>query len=212
MTVYDNWLLRPIMRRLALWIYRGSGWSIEGETPDLPKCVIIAAPHTSNWDFFYTLCLAFIFKLKPTIMMKRDWFFWPLGQVLKWLGAMPVDRTKSNNLVAQSIAAFDARDRLMLVVPPSGTRGKVVRWKTGFYHIACGARVPVLLGFLDYEKKAGGFGPAFHPTGNIDIDLPEIRFFYRGVMGKYPERMAVDPEEDVVGAPIPAVAPGQSFK
>lgn len=208
MTVHDTRFIRPVMRWLARWVYRWCGWSVAGETPEQSKVVIIAAPHTSNWDFFYTLCLAFIFKLKPAIMMKDDWFFWPLGSIFKWLGAIPVDRRRANNMVAQSIAAFNDRESLMLVVPPSGTRGKVVRWKTGFYHIAHGAGVPILLGFLDYKTKTGGFGPTFHPTGDISRDMPEIRLFYRSVSGKHPHLVAADPIDElpvgIHGEAIPA--------
>ncbi len=211
MTVFDSRIIRPVIRWMAIWIYRWQGWTVAGESPSMAKCVIIAAPHTSNWDFFYTLCLSFIFRLKPTIMMKHDWFFWPIGPALRWFGAVPIDRSKANNVVAQAIDAFTTRDALMLVVPPSGTRGKVVRWKTGFYHIAWGAQVPILLGFLDYEKKAGGFGPAFEPTGDIHRDMPEIRHFYRTVTGKHPHRMSADLPEDVPESlstePIPAAVP-----
>ena len=208
MTVHDTRFIRPMLRWLATRVYRWCGWTVEGKAPEQRKCVIIAAPHTSNWDFFYTLCLAFILRLKPTIMMKSDWFFWPMGPVFRWLGAIPVDRRSANNMVAQSIAAFAQREGLMLVVPPSGTRGKVVRWKTGFYHIAHGAGVPILMGFLDYQRKAGGLGPLFNPTGDIDRDMPEIRHFYRHVSGKHPHLMAADPADpslaDLSDNPLPA--------
>lgn len=211
MTVYETRFILPVIRWMAVWIYRWCGWTVEGQAPDLRKYVIIAAPHTSNWDFFYTLLLAFIFRLKPTIMMKDDWFFWPLGPVFRWLGAIPINRRRSGNVVAQSVEAFNARSSLMLVVPPSGTRGKVVRWKTGFYHIACGAGVPILLGFLDYGRKAGGFGPVFHPSGDIARDLPEIRDYYSDVTGRHPHLMAADPVDPddltITGDAVPVAVP-----
>ncbi|MBL0687214.1 MAG: lysophospholipid acyltransferase family protein [Sulfurospirillum sp.] len=185
-TVYETRLIRPVLRWLALIIYRCSGWKIEGSKPDLAKYVIIAAPHTSNWDFFYTVCLAFIFGIKTQLMMKADWFFWPAGPILRWLGAIPVDRNRSNSIVAQSIAAFRQREEMVLVVPPSGTRKKVMYWKTGFYHIAHGAGVPIALGFVDYRRKVGGFGPTVTPSGDIDGDMMAIRRFYTDITGKYP--------------------------
>ncbi len=185
-TVYQNRLIRPVLRCLALMIYRCSGWKTQGSRPELSKYVVIAAPHTSNWDFLYTVCLAFIYRLEPQMMMKADWFFWPLGALLKWLGAIPIDRCKNNNVVAQSVAAFQRSERMVLVVPPSGTRKKVTHWKTGFYHIAHGAGVPIVMGFLDYFQKVGGFGPSIRPSGDIEQDMLDIRRFYAGITGKFP--------------------------
>lgn len=187
-TVYETRLIRPVLRWLALIIYRCCGWRTEGNKPDFSKYVIIAAPHTSNWDFFYTVCLAFIYRLKPQMMMKASWFFWPLGLIFRWLGAIPIDRTRSNNVVAQSITAFQNNSEMVLLVPPAGTRRKVTYWKTGFYHIAHGAGVPIALGFVDYRRKVGGFGPSITPTGNIDIDMVAIRDYYADISGKYPLR------------------------
>jgi 1-acyl-sn-glycerol-3-phosphate acyltransferase len=185
-TVYETRLIMPVLRWLALMIYRGCGWQTEGHQPGVSKYVIIAAPHTSNWDFFYTVCLAFIYRLKPQMMMKASWFFWPLGPIFRWLGAIPIDRTRSNNVVAQSISAFKHRTEMVLLVPPSGTRRKVMHWKSGFYHIAHGAGVPIALGFVDYRRKVGGFGPSITPTGNIGDDMVAIRDFYADITGKHP--------------------------
>ncbi len=185
-TVYETRVMRRMLRWLAILIYRCFGWRTEGEKPDLPRYVIIAAPHTSNWDFFFTVCLAFIYRLKPQMMMKAEWFFWPLGPLFRWLGAIPIDRSRSNNIVAQSIKAFKDNEEMILVVPPAGTRRKVLYWKTGFYHIANGAGVPIALGYLDYRRKVGGFGPTIITTGNIDVDMATIRDFYAGVSGKHP--------------------------
>ena len=138
-TVFDTPMIRRPMRLFSLFALKALGWRVEGRRPDVAKCVMIAAPHTSNWDFIYTLCFAFIYKLKPQIMMKDAWFRWPLGPLFRWLGALPIDRTRSRNVVAQSIDMFRQRPQMALVVPPSGTRKRVQYWKTGFYHIACGA-------------------------------------------------------------------------
>ena len=132
MTIHETTIIRPLMRWISLGILKCTGWKTEGNKPDLDRYVIIAAPHTSNWDFIYTLCFAFVYKLSPQIMMKKAWFRWPLGPLFRWLGALPIDRSRSRNVVAQSIEAFKQRPRMELVVPPSGTRKKVQYWKTGF--------------------------------------------------------------------------------
>jgi 1-acyl-sn-glycerol-3-phosphate acyltransferase len=119
-------------------------------------------------------------------MMKNTWFFWPLGPILRWLGAIPIDRSKAGKVVAQCIEDFKLSEEKLLMVPPSGTRKKVLHWKTGFYRIAHGAGVPIVMGFLDYRCKRGGIGPVFHPTGDIDRDMEKIRAYYRDISGKYP--------------------------
>ncbi len=186
MTIHETIVIRDLVRWLALLVFKCAGWKAEGRKPDLSRYVIIAAPHTSNWDFVHTLCIAFIYRLNAVIMMKNAWFRWPLGPLFRWLGALPIDRSRANHVVAQSIARFRQRDRLILVVPPSGTRRRVRYWKTGFYHIANGAGVPIVLGFLDYRRKVGGFGPTVLPTGDIDSDMAVIQAFYRNISGKYP--------------------------
>ncbi|MFZ5570524.1 MAG: lysophospholipid acyltransferase family protein [Thermodesulfobacteriota bacterium] len=185
-TVHDTPVVRPLMRCLAIVIFKIAGWQSQGQKPDIPRYVIIAAPHTSNWDFLYTVCLAFLFRIKPLIMMKAEWFRWPMGPFFRWLGAIPVDRSKSNNVVTQSISKFQETDELVMIIPPSGTRRRVMYWKTGFYHIANGAGVPIVLGYLDYGRKTGGIGPAVIPTGDIESDMATIRDFYSGIEGRHP--------------------------
>jgi 1-acyl-sn-glycerol-3-phosphate acyltransferase len=173
------------MRWLALIIFKISGWKSAGQKPAIKKYVIIAAPHTSNWDFIYTVCLAFILGIKPRIMMKSGWFRWPMGPFMRWLGAFPIDRSRSHDVVAQSIQTFKNNERMVLVVPPSGTRKKVMYWKSGFYHIARGAGVPVVLGYLDYGNKIGGIGPTVPLTGHMSGDMKTIQDFYAQIDGKY---------------------------
>ena len=197
MTIHETIVIRTLMRWLSLLFLKCAGWKTEGARPDQDRYVIIAAPHTSNWDFIYTLCLAFVYRISPQIMMKDAWFRWPLGQLFRWLGALPIDRSRSRNVVGQCIEAFRQRSRMVLVVPPSGTRQRVPYWKTGFYHIASGAGVPIALGFLDYGRRAGGFGPLFYPTGNMERDMVAIQEFYAPISGKYPKqesRILVRPE------------------
>lgn len=154
--------------------------------PDSPKCVVIAAPHTSNWDLPYTLFVAFAMDIKMFWMGKDAIFKQPFNKLFQWLGGIPIDRSKSHNIVQKSIDQFQQNDNLVLAIPPSGTRQKIMYWKTGFYHIANGANVPIALGFLDYKNKTGGIGPSLHPTGDIKADMETIRKFYKNITGKYP--------------------------
>ena len=187
-TVHDTFMGKTVMRWLALIIFRFTGWKPAGKRPHISKYVIIAAPHTSNWDFFYTICLALILEIKPFIMMKAAWFRWPMGHFFKWLGAIPVHRSKSTHIVARYIETILGHSQMVLVVPPSGTRRKVMYWKTGFYHIAKGANVPIVLGYLDYRHKVGGIGPVIHPTGNMEADMKIIQDFYADIEGKFPKK------------------------
>jgi 1-acyl-sn-glycerol-3-phosphate acyltransferase len=160
------------------------GWHMEGVIPDISKYVIIAAPHTTNWDFPITLAIAFALRMKIYWMGKTAMFFWPFKGIMRWLGGIPIDRSQSNNMVEQSIQAFKRLEKLIMIVPPEGTRKKVSYWKTGFYRIAQGANVPIVLGYLDYKRKTGGIGPTFYPTGNIEKDMLLIKAFYAAITGK----------------------------
>lgn len=172
------WLAKRI---LALF-----GWKTEGQLPAISKYVVIAAPHTSNWDFPLTMLVTMAFRIRIAFMMKDEMFRPPFGWFFRALGGIPINRRSRNNVVEQSIQQFRERSQLVLVIPPEGTRSKTTRWKTGFYYIAHGAGVPILLGFLDFRRKVGGFGPLFYPTGDIAADMEQIRSFYSGITGKYP--------------------------
>ena len=125
--------------------------------------------------------------------MGKDSLFWfPYGGLMKWLGGIPVDRSKSNNMVEKSIQVFAESTDMVLIVPPEGTRGRVKYWKTGFYHIAHGAKVPIAMGFVDFKKKTGGFGPAFIPTGDLEKDMPEIQEFYQDITGRFPDKYSAE--------------------
>ncbi len=190
-TVFDT----PVVKNVLYWISRAYlsafGWRCEGHMPDVPKCVMIAAPHTSNWDFPITMFLAFTLRTKVYWMGKESLFRKPFGSVMRWLGGIPIDRSRANNVVAGTIDVFNRHENLIIIIPPEGTRGKVSYWKTGFYHIAAGAHVPIVLGFVDYRRKAGGIGPTIMPTGDIDADMVKICSFYAGVTGKYPEKSSL---------------------
>lgn len=160
------------------------GWRVEGELPP-GKCVIIAAPHTSNWDFPFMLAAASIIGFRVSFMGKHTLFRGPFGPLMKWLGGISVDRRAPQNLVQQVAERFATCDELILVIPPEGTRKHVEHWKSGFYQIARAARVPVVLGFLDFERKVGGLGPVLHLTHDARTDMDRIRAFYKGIRGKH---------------------------
>ena len=132
------------------------------------------------------LFTAFVLRAKIYWMGKDAIFRWPFGGLFKWLGGIPIDRSVANNVVSQSIEQFQKNEKLVLTVPPAGTRKRVLNWKTGFYHIANGAGVPIAMGFLDYKRKVGGIGSVLQPTGDIETDMEIIRSFYRDISGKYP--------------------------
>ncbi len=176
---FRNWVRR--------W-YARQGWTEERIIPAERKFVIIAAPHTSNWDFLYFLGLADKLDLPLSFMGKDKLFRWPFARFMRDLGGIPVDRSKSNNMVDQMIAEFKKRDTFMLTIAPEGTRGKVRQWKTGFYHIALGAGVPMVCGLMDYAKKRGGLGPAIWPTGDYEKDMAKVSEYYRQCTPKYPDK------------------------
>ena len=185
-------------RRLSTPYCAGSrspsfAWRAGKLPPDAAKSVLIAAPHTSNWDLPYTLMVAFALRLSVYWMGKTSIFKPPFRGVMMWLGGIPVDRAQSNNLVAASITAImQATSPLQLIVPPEGTRRGTRYWKTGFYYIAEGAGVPIVLAYLDYEKKIGGLGPVFQTTGDVDADMLAIKAFYAGVKGKNADQFRTD--------------------
>lgn len=154
------------------------GWRIDPGLPDLPKFVAIAAPHSSNWDFIQAIGLMFALRIDVRFIGKAELFRWPLGPIMRRLGGIPVDRNHPQGVVEQTIAAFDAHEKLVVALAPEGTRKPVTSWKTGFYRIAVGAGVPIVPGYFDNRRRAMGFGPPFHPTGDADADLAELRAFY----------------------------------
>ena len=187
-TIFTTPVLKAFLHRTSRIILGLTGWRLEGQLPSIPKFVLVGAPHTSNWDLPYTLLIAFAFRAHIHWMGKEAIFRRPFSGFFKWLGGIPVWRSQSHNQVEQSIEQFNRNDQLILTIAPAGTRKRVIRWKTGFYHIACGAGVPIALGFLDYRRKVGGFGPMVYPTGNLVEDMDTIQAFYDGVTGKHPTR------------------------
>jgi 1-acyl-sn-glycerol-3-phosphate acyltransferase len=188
-TIFDTPVINTVMRAMSRLALRLMGWRAEGLTPQelerVPKYVLIAAPHTSNWDFPVTLMLCFVLRLRVYWMAKASLFAWPIGPISRWLGGIPIDRGASNNTVQRTVEAFARSERLVVIVAPEGTRGKVTHWKTGFYHMAYGAGVPIALAYLDFRRKAGGIGQLFHPAGELEADMAQIQQFYSGITGKH---------------------------
>lgn len=176
------------MRTLGKMILDAAGWTIEGGKPSVDKFVLIAAPHTSNWDFVYALACTHALGLEVHWMGKDALFRGAQGRLFRALGGLPVDRSKKNDLVRALAAQFAARERFVLLVPAEGTRSRGTHWKSGFYHIARTADVPVAPGFLDYARKRVGIGPLQRLTGDVRADMAKIRAFYADKRGKYPER------------------------
>ena len=169
-----------------LWL-RLFGWKVQGEAPTHRKFVLIAAPHTSNWDFPFMLATAYAMRVRLSWLGKHTLFIPPWGWFMRKLGGIPVDRRAPQTMVKRMAEKFKSSEDLVLAVPPEGTRGKVAFWKSGFYHIAAGSGVPIGLGYLDYDRKLCGLGMFVVPSGNVDEDMKTIRGFYRGIRGKYPD-------------------------
>jgi 1-acyl-sn-glycerol-3-phosphate acyltransferase len=189
-TIFDTPVINTLLRWLSVTYLQLAGWKVLGSLP--PECcksVFIAAPHTSNWDLPYTLMVAFSLRLNIYWMGKEAIFRPPFRGVMMWLGGIPVDRARANNLVAASADAIKtATGPLQLVVPPEGTRQKARYWKTGFYFIALGAQVPIVMSYMDYERKISGLGPTFMPTGDLEADMVAIKAFYAPFKGKNPDQ------------------------
>jgi 1-acyl-sn-glycerol-3-phosphate acyltransferase len=189
-TIFTTPVVNTILRAGSIAFLKLTGWKVEGSLPPgVTKCVLIAAPHTSNWDLPYTLMVAFALRLNVYWMGKASIFKPPFSGVMRWLGGIPVQREQSNNLVAASAQAIvDFDGHLQLAVPPEGTRSKSRYWKTGFYYIAQTAQVPIVMAYMDYGQKRSGLGPVFQPTGDIDKDMAEIKAFYAPMQGKHTDR------------------------
>lgn len=193
-TIFNTPGISPLLRWFSTAFLRRTGWTLDGHVPDgQPRCVVIAAPHTSNWDLPYTLMVAFALRLNIRWMGKQQIFRWPFGALMRWLGGIAVDRSRSTNLVAASAQALrDAPGSMHLVVPPEGTRSRTRHWKTGFYWIAHEAGVPIVLAYMDYPRKLSGLGPVFTPSGDIAADMVQIKAYYSQFKGKNWQQFSTD--------------------
>ena len=196
----NSWLAQTL-GRLVLKI---TGWKVSGELPIEPRSVIIAAPHTSNWDFVFLIAATSALGVRIHWLGKDSLFNHPLGFIMHWLGGIPVNRSKRTRLVSQIAARFQTQASLHLVIPPAGTRARTDRWRSGFYHIAQSAKVPVIFGFLDYPKKLAGISKAMPLSGRLQEDMDRIRVFYADKGGKFPamsSTIRLEEESDVTAQP-----------
>jgi len=173
--------MTSLLARFWLFLWRFD--LVERNEPVPAKCVMIAAPHTTNWDFPLTLALAKVSGVKISWLGKRSLFKGPMGPIMRWLGGVAVDRDAPGGMVASLAAEFEQHEQLALVVPAEGTRSKTEHWKSGFYRIAEQADVPVVLAFVDRSTRTGGFGPAIEVTGDLTADMDRVRAFYKGKTG-----------------------------
>jgi 1-acyl-sn-glycerol-3-phosphate acyltransferase len=182
-TIFSTPIITPLLRLLAIVLLKIIGWKAIGKELENPRFVLIGAPHTSNWDFPLMLLVVLKLRLKVFWMGKHTLFPFPVGWLMKWLGGIPIDRSKSHNVVTDTVRQYRENEDLIVLVPPEGTRKKVAKWKTGFYYIANNANVPILMGYVDAEKKEAGIADYFYPSGNPEADMEEILSFYSNKKG-----------------------------
>lgn len=197
-------LLSRLVRRLIIILYRWRGYRLVETCPVPKRCVIVGVPHTTNWDFVFFLGATAALGVRPSFMGKHTLFKWPMTRFMHDMGGVPVDRTaKGRNYVDQVVEVFARSDELALVVAPEGTRSATRPWRSGFYHIALRAGVPLVPAWVDDKTGRGGLGPAIMPSGNYRADLERLLAYYRSVMPGHPrwalleaaigeERSAVD--------------------
>ena len=173
------------LRWVGRSILRLGGWRVVGEFPDVPKLVLIVAPHSSAWDGIWGLPAMLAMGVDLAIMGKRELFFWPLGPLLRWLGAFPVNRRNSVGLIEQVTSRFAARERFWLALAPEGTRRRVEHWKSGFWRIARAADVPALCAYFHYPDKVIGLGQLFQTSDDLDADMRSLREYYAPFVGKH---------------------------
>lgn len=173
------------IRHFCRWLIERSGWRLAGEFPDIPKAVLIAAPHSSWWDGVWGLLFKIALGIDISFMAKRELFRGPFGRLLKKLGGIPIERSAAHGVVEQMVERFARDERLWLAIAAEGTRKPVKKWKTGFWHIAHRAGVPVLTVYFHYPERIIGIGPTFATTADLDADLLRIREFYRPWQGKH---------------------------
>ena len=171
--------------RIYFLIFR---WKVVDHVPPVKKMVVIACPHTSNWDMPFMVAAAGILRVKISWLGKHTLFRFPYGWFMRLTGGIPVDRRAPQGLVASAAEIINERDTIILVVPASGTRSKRDYWKSGFYHIAQQANVPIVCGYIDYGRKTCGLGMSFTPSGDISADMDKIREFYKDIRGKHPSK------------------------
>lgn len=186
-----NWIFRQI--------FHFQGWKIVEPIPtEAKRCVLIAAPHTSNWDMVYTRACFDKLKIPLRFTIKKEWLPFPFGWILKPMGALGIDRSPKQkggerpSMVEVMVELFQKHQDLCMLITPEGTRKKVTKWKTGFYYVALQAQVPIVCGYLDYKKKEAGMGLVLFPSGDLAEDMKKIMQFYKNITPKFPENFSLD--------------------
>lgn len=176
-----------MMKLISKVYFSLSGWTATGSLPpEVKKCVMVAAPHTSNFDFSLSRAACYILNIKLRYLIKKELMVFPLGAFFKSTGAIGVKRDKATNLVDKLIDLLNKSDELVVMISPEGTRKTTRKWKTGFYYAALGANVPIVLAYLDYKKKVACIGPVIYPTGDFIKDMEQVKEFYKNITPKYP--------------------------
>lgn len=178
----------PAQRRFSRWLGRSvlrlGGWRVTGTLPDIPKLVLIAAPHSSNWDGIWGMAAKMALGFDVRVLGKDALFWWPLSIVLRQLGVIPLDRSRPQGVVDQAVELIRSSPKMWFALAPEGTRKPVEKWKSGFLKIAHGAGVPVLMAYFHYPQRTIGIGPLFHTTGDLEADMAAVRAWYRPWQGK----------------------------
>lgn len=182
--ILTNCFFKRFFHFISRIFFYFSGWKVKGSLPDSPKFVLVAAPHTSNWDFFFFLMVVFHFQLPAYWMGKHTMFVCPVKKLLRLFGGISIERSKSRDTVSIMASHFKSCENLVLTIAPSGTRKQTEQWKSGFYHIAVKADVPIVLGYIDYITRTVGIGPSIIPTGNVEKQITDIQSFYEPFGGR----------------------------
>jgi 1-acyl-sn-glycerol-3-phosphate acyltransferase len=185
-------LLSRFVRWIIMRIYRLKGWKLDGHLPDIPKFVIAGAPHSSNWDFVFFIGATAEEGVEPNYMGKHTLFKWPMRNFMLDMGGIPIDRTKRANAVEQIAEEFAQRDELALVIAVEGTRSSKGEWRSGFYHIAEAANVPIVPTWVCNDRMVLGFGPPLMPTGDYPADLAKLAAFMRSKLPDYDRYKVVE--------------------
>lgn len=185
-TVFTTPVVRSVFRALAIVLVKLLGWTILQPAPTEKKAVLTGAPHTSNWDFFYMLLASLIWRIDLRWIGKHTLFIGPMGPIMRWLGGIAIDRESTVNFVDQMIARFNQTDELMVVIAPEGTRAPAERWRTGFYYMAHGAQVPIVMTYVDYQKKEVGVMSVEYTTGDAETEIARYQDMFKHKPGKNP--------------------------
>lgn len=190
-TIFNTPVLAQIFQVLSILVLALFGWRAVGKVPkDIRKYVIIAAPHTSYWDFPMFLLVVFALRLNLNVFIKHTMFIGPIGWFLSYCGGVPIDRRAAGARVRQTVQEFENNDDMVLLITPEGTRSAQTNWKTGFYHIASEANVPVAVAFVDTAARRAGIDHFITPSGDIDKQMAEIKAFYDTKRGVKPQNYA----------------------